>query len=65
MGEQIYARANIREVCLLDLETTQLLVNREPANGIYVCTIALTRGEIAVSICEPRISIALSDVLGA
>ena len=61
----LYARANIREVWLLDLEAGQLLVNREPANGIYVCTIALNRGETAVSTCEPRISIALSDVFGA
>ena len=60
----LYARHNIPEVWLLDVSRNELLVHREPVDGLYRLMRRLSANDSACPEAAPEISVRLSEVMG-
>lgn len=60
----LYARANLREVWIVDLIAERVEVYREPAAGAYRETRALARGQGIAPQAFPDLALAVDDLLG-
>ena len=58
----LYARHNIPEVWLLDVFRNELLVHREPVDGLYRLMRRLSANDVACPEAAPEISVRLSEL---
>jgi Uma2 family endonuclease len=60
----LYARANIAEVWVVDLQDQRLIVHREPTGNGFASVRTFSRGEAVAPLHFPELLIAVSDVVG-
>jgi Uma2 family endonuclease len=60
----LYARANIAEVWVVDLQDQRLLVHRDPTSDTFASVRTYSRGESVAPLDFPEFVIAVSDVVG-
>ena len=58
----LYARHNIPEVWLLDVSRNELLVHREPVDGLYRLMRRLSANDVACPDAAPEVSVRLSEL---
>ena len=58
----LYARHNIPEVWLLDVSRNELLVHREPVDGLYRLMRRLSANDVACPDATPEVSVRLSEL---
>src|SRR5262249_9983220 len=61
---RLYAQAGIRESWLLSLPEDRLFVCRDPSPDGYRTIPTLSRGDFAVPLAFPDISLSVTDILG-
>lgn len=59
----IYAQAGIEDYWIVDLVNMQLLVFRQPVDGVYRSVQALARGDTIGPLALPDVTIAVSEIL--
>ena len=59
----LYARHNIPEVWLLDVNRNELLVHREPVDGLYRLMRRLSANDAATPLTAPEITVRLSELI--
>jgi Uma2 family endonuclease len=60
----VYARADIAEVWVVDLQDGRLIVHREPTLDGFTSVRTFSRGESVAPLNFPDLLIAVSDVVG-
>ena len=59
----LYASANIEDYWVLDIEHDQLIVHRDPQNGVYTTITTHAETELASPLAMPNATILVSDLL--
>lgn len=59
----IYAQAGIEDYWIVDLVNMQVLVFRQPVDGVYRSVQALARGDTIGPLAFPDVTIAVSEIL--
>lgn len=60
---RLYARAGIIEYWIVDLNSRQVHIHREPVNGVYTSVNIHTESEVVSTLARPEVSVIVANLL--